>query len=98
MVTKLSMSTNFHVRDCKRQISQCSLTSFSMLAILIICMSTGVIELAVPMESALLLGQALTAAFHLNHSETKRELNVYNNANLLPPCPVPSYLGVKLDR
>ena len=30
--------------------------------------------------------------------EAKREHNVYNNRNLLPPCPVPTYLGVKLDR
>ena len=55
------MSTNLHLRNCKRLISQHSLTPFSMLAILIVHMSTGVIEPAVPMESALLLGQALTA-------------------------------------
>ena len=42
---------------------------FSMLAILIVCMSTGVIEPAVPMESALLLGQALTT---LSLSTTQR--------------------------
>ena len=60
MVIKSSMSTNLHLHDCKHLISQCSLTPFSMLAILIVCMSTGVIEPAVPMESALLLGQALT--------------------------------------
>ena len=40
----------------------------------------------------------MTAAFHLNNSEAKRELNVYNNGNLLPTCPVPTYIGVKLDR
>ena len=40
----------------------------------------------------------MTAAFHLNNSEAKRELNVYNNDNPLPPCPVPTYLGIKLDR
>ena len=39
-----------------------------------------------------------TAAFHLNNREAKRELNVYNNGNLLPPCPVPTYLGGELDR
>ena len=39
-----------------------------------------------------------TAAFHLNNREVKRELNIYNNGNLLPPCPVPTYLGIKLDR
>ena len=39
-----------------------------------------------------------TAAFHLNNREAKRKLNVYNNGNLLPTCPVPTYLGVKLDR
>ena len=42
--------------------------------------------------------KTVTAAFHLNNREAKRELNVYNNGNLLPPCPVPTYLGVKLDR
>ena len=41
--------------------------------------------------------KTVTAAFHLNNKEAKRELNVYNNGNLLPPCPVPTYLGVKLD-
>ena len=40
----------------------------------------------------------VTAAFHLDNREAKRELNVYNNGNLLPPCPVLTYLGVKLDR
>ena len=55
------MSTNLHLRDCKRLISQRSLTPFSILAILIVHMSTGVIEPAVPMKSALLLGQALAA-------------------------------------
>ena len=38
------------------------------------------------------------AVFYLNSREAKRELNVYNNGNLLPPCPVPTHLGVKLDR
>ena len=42
--------------------------------------------------------KTVTAAFHLNNREAKRELNVYNNGNLLPPCPVPTYLGEKLDR
>ena len=42
--------------------------------------------------------KTMTAAFHLNNREAKRELNVYNNSNLLPSCPVPRYLGVKLDR
>ena len=40
----------------------------------------------------------MTAAFHLNNREAKREPNVYNNGNLLPFCPVPMYLEVKLDR
>ena len=34
----------------------------------------------------------------MNNREAKRELNVYNNGKLLPFCPVPTYLGVKLDR
>ena len=40
--------------------------------------------------------KTVTAAFHLNNREAKRELNVYNNGNILPLCPVPTYLGVKL--
>ena len=40
----------------------------------------------------------MRAAFYLNNREAKRALNVYNNGNLLPLCPVPTYLGVKLDR
>ena len=42
--------------------------------------------------------KVVTVAFHLNDREAKRELNVYNNGNLLPPCPVSMYLGVKLNR
>ena len=42
--------------------------------------------------------KTVTAAFYPNNREDKRELEVYNNGNLLPPCPVPTYLGVKLDR
>ena len=38
------------------------------------------------------------AAFFLNNREVKRELKVYNNGRLLPFCPTPTYLGVKLDR
>ena len=40
----------------------------------------------------------VTAAFHLNNREAKHELKVYNNGRLLPFCPTPTYLGVKLDR
>ena len=40
----------------------------------------------------------VTAAFHLNNREAKRELKVYNNDRLLPFCPTPTYLGLKLDR
>ena len=42
--------------------------------------------------------KTVTAAFHLNNREAKRELKVYNNDGLLPFCPTPTYLGVKLDR
>ena len=42
--------------------------------------------------------KTVTAAFYLNNREAKRELNVYNSGNLLIPCPVPTYLGLKLDR
>ena len=39
----------------------------------------------------------MTAAFHLNNREANRELKVYNNGRLLPICPIPTCLGVKLD-
>ena len=42
--------------------------------------------------------KTVTAAFHLNNREAKREVKVYNNSRLLPFCPTPTYLGVKLDR
>ena len=42
--------------------------------------------------------KTVTAAFHLNNREAKRELKVYNNGRLLPFRPTPTYLGVKLDR
>ena len=42
------------------------------------------------------LSHTKTAAFHLNNREAKRELKVYNNDRLLPFCPTPTYLGVKL--
>ena len=42
--------------------------------------------------------KTVTATFHLNNREAKRELKVYNNGRLLPFCPTPTYLGVKLDR
>ena len=41
--------------------------------------------------------KTVTVAFHLNR-EAKRELKVKNNCKILPFCPVPTYLGVKLDR
>ena len=42
--------------------------------------------------------KTVTTAFHLNNREAKRELKVYNNNRLLLFCPIPTYLGVKLDR
>ena len=42
--------------------------------------------------------KTMMTAFHLNNREAKRELNIYNNGKRLPFCPVPTYLGVKLDR
>ena len=42
--------------------------------------------------------KTVTAAFHLNNREAKRELKVYNSGRLLPFCLTPTYLGVKLDR
>ena len=42
--------------------------------------------------------KTVMAAFHLNNREAKGELKVCNNGRLLPFCPTPTYLGVKLDR
>ena len=42
--------------------------------------------------------KTVTAAFHLHNREAKRELKVKNNGKILPFCPVPTNLGVKLDR
>ena len=42
--------------------------------------------------------KTVTAAFHLHNREAKRELKVKNNGKVLPFCPVPTYLSVKLDR
>ena len=39
--------------------------------------------------------KTVTAAFHLNNREAKCELH---NSKLLPFCPTPTFLGVKLDR
>ena len=55
-------------------------------------------SLSPDLEAALSNTKTVTVAFHLNSREAKRELNAYNNGNLLPPCPVPTYLGVKLNR
>ena len=41
--------------------------------------------------------KTVTAAFHLNNREAKRELKVYNNGRRLLFCLTPTYLGVKLD-
>ena len=40
----------------------------------------------------------MSTAFHLNNKETICELAVHSNYNLLPFCPVPTYIEVKLDR
>ena len=42
--------------------------------------------------------KTVTAAFHLHNRKAKRELKVCNIGKTLPFCPVPTYLGVKLDR
>ena len=42
--------------------------------------------------------ETVTAAFYLHNREAKRELKVKNNGKILPFCPVPIYLSVKLDR
>ena len=40
----------------------------------------------------------MTTVFHLNNREAKRELKIFNNGKLLPYCPTPTYLGVKLGQ
>ena len=42
--------------------------------------------------------KTVTAASHLNNREANHELKVYNNDGLLPFCPTPTYLEVKLER
>ena len=42
--------------------------------------------------------KTVTAAFHLHNREAKHELKVKNNGKILPFCPVPTYLGAKVDR
>ena len=42
--------------------------------------------------------KTVTAAFYLHYREAKRELKVKNNGKISPFFPVPTYLGVKLDR
>ena len=42
--------------------------------------------------------KTVTEAFHLHNRKAKRELKAKNNNKILPFCPVPTYLGVKLDR
>jgi len=42
--------------------------------------------------------KTVSAAFHLNNKEAKRELKVKYNNQTLPFCSEPKYLGVTLDR
>ena len=42
--------------------------------------------------------KTVTAAFYLHSREANGELKVKNNGKILPFYPVPTYLGVKLDR
>ena len=42
--------------------------------------------------------ETVSAAFHLNHKEAKRELKVKCNNEALPFCSEPKYLGATLDR
>ena len=42
--------------------------------------------------------KTVTAAFHLHNRGAKREQKVKNNEKILPLCPMPTYLDVKLDR
>ena len=42
--------------------------------------------------------KTVSAAFHLNNKEAKRELKVKYNNESLPLCSEPKYLGIRLDR
>ena len=42
--------------------------------------------------------KTVTTVFNLHNREAKRELKVKNNGKILPFLPMPTYLGVKLDR
>jgi len=42
--------------------------------------------------------KTMSAAFHNNNKEAKRELKVNYNNEILPFCPESKYLGVTLDR
>ena len=42
--------------------------------------------------------KTVTTVFHLHNREAKRELKVDNISKILPFYPVPTYLGVKLDK
>ena len=42
--------------------------------------------------------KTVSAAFHRNNKEAKRELKVYYNNEVLPFCPEPKHRGVTLDR
>jgi len=42
--------------------------------------------------------KTVSAVFHLNNKEAKRELKVNINNETLPFCSEPNYLGVTLDR
>ena len=42
--------------------------------------------------------ETVTEIFHLHNREAKRELKFKSNGKILPFCPVPTYLRVKLHR
>ena len=42
--------------------------------------------------------KTVTVVFHFHNREAKRELKVKNNGKILPFCPAPTYLGVKVNR
>ena len=42
--------------------------------------------------------KTVTEAFHLNNQQAKHKLKVYNIDRILPLCPIPTYLEIKLDR
>ena len=50
------------------------------------------------LATPILVGKTVSAAYHLNNREAKRELGVFIDNKRLVVQQAPKYLGVRLDR